>query len=205
MKNGKLLTKSEYARHRHAAGLPGGTPAAVSLAIKAGRLTLIDGRWIDPIAADREWAEKTRPRIDFNAPGNALRQEEPDGEQDHGKFIQAQAAESVESSDVESAFEPRGSKFWEAATREKLANATIREFEAAIKSRALIDRESYERAAFTTGRMLRDAMIQTFPAKYAARLAPISDPWELEQRLREFIHEELDGMSRIAINDERVA
>ena len=58
-----------YAKHRAAAGLPGCSPEAVSKAVKSGRLrdsvVLVDGepKIADPELADREWAERSAPRI----------------------------------------------------------------------------------------------------------------------------------------------
>lgn len=60
---------------------------------------------------------------------------------------------------------------------------------------SLIDRDSYERAAFTAARQLRDALVLTFPQKYAARLAPLTDPWDLEQSLRRFLADELGALA----------
>lgn len=60
---------------------------------------------------------------------------------------------------------------------------------------SLIDRASYERAAFTAARQLRDALVLTFPQKYAARLAPLTDPWDLEQALRGFLADELGAIA----------
>ncbi len=52
----------EYARHRKAAGLPGGTSRAVEVAIKSGRLAKSltkDGKIRSAKAADLEWAAAT--------------------------------------------------------------------------------------------------------------------------------------------------
>jgi hypothetical protein len=50
----------QYAAHRRAAALPGGTLAAVQKALRAGRITATRGR-IDPEQADRDWAVNTDP------------------------------------------------------------------------------------------------------------------------------------------------
>ena len=58
------LSKSAYARHRKAAGLPGGDEKAVRDAIKQGRLSSSlapDGTIADAAAADAEWAATTNP------------------------------------------------------------------------------------------------------------------------------------------------
>lgn len=50
------LSQAEYARHR------GCSAVAVHAAIKAGRITLVDGK-IDPAKADREWSKNSRVRV----------------------------------------------------------------------------------------------------------------------------------------------
>lgn len=52
----QLITQAEYARHR------GVDPTTVRDAIRAGRITLIDGK-VDPVAADAQWARNTRVRV----------------------------------------------------------------------------------------------------------------------------------------------
>lgn len=51
----ELISKAEYARRRGVAA------SAVTRAIKAGRITLIDGK-IDPTVADVQWAANSRVR-----------------------------------------------------------------------------------------------------------------------------------------------
>lgn len=52
----QLVTKAEYARRRGVSG------AAVTQAVKAGRLTLVDGK-VNLETADAEWGGKSRPRV----------------------------------------------------------------------------------------------------------------------------------------------
>ncbi|HOW75601.1 MAG TPA: hypothetical protein PK959_06675 [Candidatus Competibacteraceae bacterium] len=52
-----LISQAQYAKHR------GVSPAAVSYAVKEGRITLINGK-VDPVAADAQWDANTRnPKI----------------------------------------------------------------------------------------------------------------------------------------------
>lgn len=66
---GGPISLRDYAKHRAAAGLPGCSAEAVSKAVKSGRLrdsvVLIDGKpkIADPELADREWAQRSAPRI----------------------------------------------------------------------------------------------------------------------------------------------
>lgn len=59
-----LMSRPEYAKHR------GCSAVAVHKAIKAGRISLIDGK-IDAAVADIQWAKNTRARIGSRAPAAA--------------------------------------------------------------------------------------------------------------------------------------
>jgi hypothetical protein len=61
-----LLTHAQYARHRKAQRLPGGTREAVSNAVTEGRISTINGK-IHPMIADAEWAKNTRARVSPHA------------------------------------------------------------------------------------------------------------------------------------------
>lgn len=56
-----LISQAEYARHREC------SRAAVTQAVKEGRINLIDGK-IDPAVADIQWAANTRSKIAFAPP-----------------------------------------------------------------------------------------------------------------------------------------
>src|SRR5690242_18151759 len=57
-----LMSKSQYAKHRRESGLPGGSPPAVTYAIRDGRITIDPNTdLIDSEVADRQWAENTSP------------------------------------------------------------------------------------------------------------------------------------------------
>jgi hypothetical protein len=50
----RLISRSAYARHRHARGLPGGTPQAVCKAVDEGVISAVGPqKLIDPVVADR--------------------------------------------------------------------------------------------------------------------------------------------------------
>lgn len=55
------LSRSAYARHRQALGLPGATHTAVARAIAAGRILLEPDGTIDPAEADAAWAARSDP------------------------------------------------------------------------------------------------------------------------------------------------
>jgi hypothetical protein len=54
-----MMGQREYARHRLALGLPGGTLAAVQKALKSGRIAPAQDGKIDSDAADASWAART--------------------------------------------------------------------------------------------------------------------------------------------------
>src|SRR5205823_5486107 len=62
------LTRTAYAAHRKARGLPGGTLRSVQHAIADGRITIGPDGKLDPAEADRKWRNNTMPD-----PGGAAR------------------------------------------------------------------------------------------------------------------------------------
>ena len=171
----ELVTPSEYARRRAAAGKAGGTPAAVSKAIEAGRITVIrddEGRVrIDPDVADIQWERNTRKRADLHSSEAAAADPPPD--------------------------KPAPGAAWgDSKAREQAAKAELLEIELAEKKSELIDRAGYERAAMQTHRQLRDALVDVLPAKLAPELAGMAgDSWAIECRLRAAVRETLAAVA----------
>lgn len=60
MSEHRRVSQAEYARHRAALGLSGGSRAAVHKAVAAGRIS-IEGGLIDPERADVEWKRTRAP------------------------------------------------------------------------------------------------------------------------------------------------
>ena len=54
----ELITQAEYARRRNV------SRAAVTQAIKTGRITVFEGGLLDPAVADVQWSTNTRARVD---------------------------------------------------------------------------------------------------------------------------------------------
>lgn len=120
-----LISKAEYARRRGVSG------AAVTRAIKDGRITTTaDGR-IDPELADEQWSRNTRSR---GAPRSAASAEPA-------------PAAAVEPSSPEQP-KPRRElgEFDEARTRREKAQADLAELELAVKRGELVRAEDVERA-----------------------------------------------------------
>jgi hypothetical protein len=173
-----LMTYAEYASHRKAKGLSGGTGQAVAKAVASGRISLIDGK-IDPDVADIQWAANTRRRADYH--GNK--------EIDRGE---GKKTVSVGDNPADWA---------NAKARTEAATAALKELELEERRGNLVDKAGTERAAFSLARVLRDALVTTLPSKYAAELAALSDPWDLECRLREVMRNELTAVSGMVLED----
>ena len=87
--------------------------------------------------------------------------------------------------------------YWDARTRREVAEASTAELKLEEMSGNLVKKELVERAAYETGRMLRDMMLSV-PGKIADDLAAESDPRSIEMRIREELRKVLDEISRIA-------
>jgi hypothetical protein len=170
-----LLTIHEYAKHRKAAGLSGGSYPAVLKAIKSGRIMLLDGG-IDPDVADIQWEKNTRHRIDF-----------------HGKPNQPVLPVAV-------GWKSAAAPDWaESKSRTEAAVAEIKEMQAAKMRCELIDREGYERAAYQCGRQIQKALVDVMPSRIAVDLAARTDPWDVECYLREQMRAELRALSSASL------
>ena len=150
---GTLITQAAYARQR------GVTKQAVSAAVKAGRIRLIDGK-IDPEIADIQWARNTSHEHRHRALGGV----------DHGPGA-AGLAQPAGSADVRTQSpdpEPRDNgSFLDAKTRSEQARAELFELELAQKRGELVVADEIRRATFEKARIARDALLALAP-----RLAP---------------------------------
>ena len=143
------LTQADYARHRKC------SRAAITKAIRAGRIALTaDGR-VDVAAADAAWLKNTRARI---ATGP-------------GRSTQAQPTETeVAPYDVSRA-------------RREQSEASLSELELGHANGALLDRKRVEAGCFTAARALRDRL-STAAAQLGAGVAPLTNAGDCEQVLR---------------------
>jgi phage terminase Nu1 subunit (DNA packaging protein) len=157
-----LITQAEYARQR------GCSKQAVSKAVKAGRLTLIDGR-IDPEIADREWARNTDP--DQQQRG-APEQFEVTQQRVQASAQQPSAGER----------DPGDPMLVEAKARTEKLRADLLEIEIREKRGELVDADQVRRVQFNLARSTRNALL-ALPARLAPLLAPIGDASEVERHL----------------------
>lgn len=190
----QLMSLREYARHREAAGLTGTTLGAVQKAIKTNRISTIpdeQGRpRIDPAVADIQWAARTD--IDQCARGNA-----PQIAAGRAADPAAMAGAGAGAGAGRGSEPGNASLYWDAKTTREQAEARMAELELAKMEGALADVEGARRAAYESGRLLRD-MLMTIPTKLAPELAASTDRATIERRLREELRRPLEFITRLA-------
>lgn len=168
------LSIREYARHRRAAGLKGGSPWGVQKALKAGRIHQnADGK-IDPEQADAEWEAATDAGRGDGHPGPAR--------QIHRAPTQP------------SAVLPGGAPSYATsrAIREAYA-ARLAKIAYEERSKALVDASRVQAEAYRRARGARDAVLAV-PGRLAAILAAETDPAVVEARLDEEIRKALEAL-----------
>jgi phage terminase Nu1 subunit (DNA packaging protein) len=169
----KLLTPAEYARHRKC------SPAAVSQAISAGRITPVTGsdsrKMIDPEVADLQWKLKTDPAQSARANASKRDTDLPVGD-------------------------PAGPGYLESRARREAAEANIAEMRAAELAGELVSAERVRLAASKMGRMLRDAVLGV-PSRIAPTIAAETDAHLIEQALMASLRRALDDTARLSASD----
>jgi hypothetical protein len=140
------ISRADYAKRR------GVSRSAVTKAVRSGRITLIDGQWIDPVAADAQWAHHTDPTQSQRA---------------RGWRAAAPAAPPVPAPVPQPPpFDGRG--LLEAKRRREDALAQIAELELAEKRKVLINVEQ-----------LKPALMRAFHA-HKTELLSLPDKWKAE-------------------------
>jgi len=166
------LSIREYARHRRARGLKGGTPSAVHKAIQAGRIQRDARGLIDPEQADAAWAAST--------------------DAGRGGPQPAPVRERLEPSPAPPALGAAPSFATSRAIREAYA-ARLAKIAYEEKSKILVDVSRVQAEAFRRARDTRDAVLAV-PGRLAAILAAESDPIEVEARLTAELRTALDAL-----------
>lgn len=156
-----LLTQAEYAVHR------GCSAVAVHKAVKAGRISLIDGK-IDATVADIQWRANTRARQSNRQPDTPA----PDllGAAD---FVTAPGAAPPPSAAAATPPAPVDNGYSEARTRRERAEAEEAEMRTAKMRGAMLMRDDVDRAMFEIGRELRDRLTAC-ARRVAAEVASVS-------------------------------
>lgn len=155
----ELLTQAAYARHRQAAGLPGGSREAVRKAVDEGRITLISGR-IHARLADEDWERNTRARVSPQAQGQAgAGQGAAPGGDTPPTPIEAAAAAAPASPPAPAPAPDTG--YNAARARREIAEAEQAEIELQRKKGELVLREDVDRAFGEIMREVRDRLQAT--------------------------------------------
>lgn len=175
----KLMTQSEYAKHRGCSGV------SVHKAIKAGRISLIDGK-IDPAVADIQWAANTRARVTARPPSSV--EATPPSSAPEKPAIGAEPLEA------------KSEDYWDARSRRETAEAAIAEMKEAEMRGSLIRVDAARSAWAGKVTSARDALLQ-IPSRLAPVLAAESDMEKvaelIEGELRQALHQLSGGEGAI--------
>jgi hypothetical protein len=167
------LSIREYARHRRAAGLKGGTPSAVHKALMAGRIKRDPEGLIDPMQADAAW-DATTDDTRGEGSGEVVqpRQVAPGARQSPPSL----PAEPMPSPPAGGGTAPSyaTSRAIREAYAARLAKITYEE-----RSKVLVDAARVQAEAFRRARDTRDAVL-AIPGRLAAILAADTDPVSVE-------------------------
>jgi hypothetical protein len=198
------ISARAYAQHRARLGLYGGTPAAVSQAIKAGRLTepavepdpKKPNRWlVDPELADQQWAESTSiphytggprpPSLDLEDPADPAEPAAPadpsePGLPPVGKKRAGRKPNDQQKYDIElTTAKIKAERQLIALKKERGEVGVIKDMQ-----------DEAARIAF----QVRDAMLALVD-RLPPVLAPIADPIQIEQVLQKEIEDALRSLS----------
>lgn len=172
-----LLTQADYARHRKAAGLPGGSREAVRKAVDEGRISLINGK-IHARLADEEWERNTRARMSPQAAGAA-----PAPVAAVPDLVDQVAGEEVNAPAEPTAPPVADTGYTAARARREQADADVAEMNARKMRGELVEWVAVTRGGFEVGRDLRDTM-ESAVNSLAAELASVSNAEQCAEILR---------------------
>lgn len=173
-----LMTQAEYARHR------GCSRVAVGKAVKAGRISLVNGL-IDPVVADIQWQKNSRARAAQQQPGQ----------------LPLDAAAASERLHPEAGEAPKNDDYMVSRTRREMAEAELAELKLAEQHGQLIRVDAVKAALANVFSATRDAMLQ-IPSRLGPQLAAEADPAVAQSLLHAEIHQALQLLAGAA---ERVA
>jgi hypothetical protein len=145
------MSQSNYARHR------GVSAEAVSQAIKAGRITLVNGK-IDQEAADIQWAANTEAQA-VGAPRRGRPPKVKTKSPDTGKMTLSKARRADPAEPLD-AGEPTPAEYMVSRARREAAEADKAELSAAEEKGQLIRIEAVRAALGGVFSATRDAMLQ---------------------------------------------
>lgn len=184
------LSIREYARHRRAAGLKGGTPSAVHKAITAGRIRRGPDGLIDPVQADAAWDATTD---DTRGDGSGVVEPAPQAAPTRRQAPPPLPPEPMPAPQAGGGAAPSyaTSRAIREAYAARLAKITYEE-----RSKVLVDAARVQAEAFRRARDTRDAVL-AIPGRLAAILAAETDPVAvdaiLSAELRTVLEAQADG------------
>lgn len=164
-----LISQAEYAKHR------GVSEAAVSKAIKAGRISLIDGK-IDAVAADAQWARNSRVRASAGRPPAQPKGDVLDGLDE----------------------KPGADDYWNSRSRREAAEAELAEIALAEKNGEVIQVKAVEAVWAQSLAAVREHLLQ-LRARLAPLLAAESDQFKVDQLLEAEHHAALMLLSNATL------
>jgi hypothetical protein len=163
----QLISQAEYAKRR------GCSQVAVHKAVKAGRITLIDGK-IDPAVADVQWQANTRARVSTRPP--------------QGEGATAAGAPRMADDD--------GDGYWQSRARREKAEADTAELKLAELRGDLVRADAIRAVHAKRLAGLREALLQ-LPARLSPVLAAEADQARCHDALQRELHAVL---ASVAVN-----
>lgn len=188
----KLLTQAEYAAHRKARGLSGGTKQAVHRAVTEDRISVFGpDKLIDPLLADSQWERNTRARVavgDAPADAGAAAAGEPGATGDLVDAAGAPAAPPPPAEPTQQLHSDPG--YLKSRAAQAAADARIAEMKAAELEGSLVRVDQVRAELASRLAPVREGLLQ-LPARLASQLAAQSDPARIQTLLEAEIHQVL--------------
>jgi hypothetical protein len=167
----ELISQREYARR---CGL---SPSTVNEAIKRGRITLVEGK-IDPVLADREWAENTDPSTPRNRITGNPKHRRPRGQPSQPMDLGGRYGGSEGDGSADGYLKARAAR--------EIYQAQLAKLQLDRERSQLVRTDEVKIAAFNMARMARDQLL-ALPARVAATIAATEDAAEIHKILDEEI------------------
>lgn len=198
----------EYARHRAALGLPGGSHTAVRKAIQTDRITAEPDGTIDIVRADAQWAGQTDPAKQRGVGSYLAEQEAAHATMGapRQKPVSQAAIDAVQETLAEAGEDPDPAaggqvSMKRAAFADKVLSVKLKQERLKRDRREVVDRARAVAMVFDLARKERDAWIG-WPARVAANMAAElgCDPHQLEQVLDHYLRGHIAGMAEVKID-----
>ena len=167
----ELISQREYARR---CGL---SPSTVNEAIKRGRITLVEGK-IDPILADREWAENTDPSTPRNRITGNPKHTKPRGQLSMPMDLRGRDGGSAGNSDTDGYLKARAAR--------EIYQAQLAKLQLDRERAQLVRTDEVRIGAFNMARRARKQLL-ALPERVAGTIAATQDMAKIHKILDEEI------------------